>query len=65
MAVRDAVFSPSETIDVNCAKGRIVSGETVACPPAVPIVVSGEVIDHDAIDAFNYYGIKTCSVIKV
>lgn len=64
MTVRDAVFSPSETIDVNCAKGRIVSGETVACPPAVPIVVSGEVIDQDAIDAFNYYGIETCSVIK-
>ena len=64
LSVRDAVFAPSETIDVHNAKGRIVSGETVACPPAVPIIVSGEIIDDNTIELFDYYGIKTCSVIK-
>jgi arginine/lysine/ornithine decarboxylase len=36
----------------------------VGCPPAVPIVVSGEVIDKDIISCMKYYGIDKCNVIK-
>ena len=64
LSIRDAVLSPAETICINSAKGRIISGETVACPPAVPIIVSGEIIDEKVLELFNYYGVKTCSVIK-
>lgn len=61
---REAVLSDSETVDVSEAHGRVLADITVGCPPAVPIVVSGEKIDESAIRAFKYYGITKCSVIK-
>lgn len=64
LSVRDAILSPSESIPVENSLGRIISNETVACPPAVPVIVSGEVIDENTIKLFDYYGVKTCSVIK-
>lgn len=62
--IRNAVLSESEIIQVEKSAGRILAGLTVGCPPAVPIVVCGELIDEKAIEIFNYYGIKTCKVIK-
>ena len=64
LSIREAVFAPSEVIPVSESEGRILSAATVGCPPAVPIVVSGERIDKTAIDAFHYYGIETCRVCK-
>ena len=61
---RAAILSVAERIPVDEAQGRILADITVGCPPAVPIVVSGEVITREAIDAFKYYGIDTCSVVK-
>ncbi len=64
MSVREAVFSLSEKIDVYDSVGRILSDTSVGCPPAVPIVISGEVITESAVKCFEYYGIKKISVVK-
>lgn len=64
MSVREAVFSPSEVIEVNNSKGRILSCAGVSCPPAVPLIVCGEVIEDATIQNFRYYGIDTCTVVK-
>lgn len=64
MSPRDALLSPNEIIPVSLAQGRICGAATVGCPPAVPIAVSGEIIDQEAIQAFAYYGMTTCSVVK-
>ena len=64
LSPRDAVFSPSEETEVDNALGRVLADVTVSCPPAVPILVSGEVISEEAIQAFKYYGIKKIKVIK-
>ena len=61
---REAMLSPMQTIPVAESEGRILAAATVGCPPAVPIVVSGERIDAHAIDCFRYYGITHCSVMK-
>lgn len=61
---KDTLFCPRETVAVSEAVGRILAEETVGCPPAVPIVVCGECITKEAIDAFHYYGIDTCVVMK-
>ena len=42
----------------------VLAAATVACPPAVPVVVSGEVIGPDALEIFRYYGIREVSVMK-
>lgn len=64
MSIRKAVFSTSETIPISESCGRILAAATVACPPAVPIVVCGEKIDINAVKCFEYYGINKCTVIK-
>jgi arginine/lysine/ornithine decarboxylase len=64
LTVREAVFSESERIPVSEAVGRVAAAPTVSCPPAVPIVVSGEVIDADDISLFTYYGITEVDVVK-
>lgn len=61
---RDAMLSPMETVPVAESEGRILAAATVGCPPAVPIVVSGERVDAHAIDCFRYYSITHCSVMK-
>lgn len=64
ISIREAVFADSETISTHDAKGRICASPTVSCPPAIPIVVSGEVIDENAVELLLYYGIEEIEVIK-
>lgn len=64
MAASEVLFCESETIPTCKAAGRILSDVTVGCPPAVPIVMCGERIDAAAVDAFAYYGIAQCTVVK-
>lgn len=64
MTIREAVFAPWEWVEVERALGRVCAAPTVACPPAIPIVVSGEEMDRAAIACFRYYGIDRCAVVK-
>ena len=63
MSVREAAFSPCETVPVRESVGRVLSAASVGCPPAVPIVVCGERIDEAAAMCLSYYGIETCTVV--
>ena len=62
LSVREALLSPSEKLPASACNGRVLASATVGCPPAVPIVVSGERIGADALACFAYYGIETCQV---
>ena len=64
MTIRDATLSLREILPTSQCEGRVLSQPTVSCPPAVPILVSGELIDADAIKRFEYYGIKELTVVK-
>ena len=64
ISIRKAVLSPSESVPIEKALGRVVAITSVGCPPAVPIAVAGEIIDKNAIECFKYYGIMKCNVIK-
>lgn len=64
LSVREALMSPCEAIPAAESAGRVLAAASVGCPPAVPIVVSGERISDDAVKAFAYYGIESVTVIK-
>jgi arginine/lysine/ornithine decarboxylase len=64
MSIREASFSPAEKIAISQSVGRILAVSDAGCPPAVPIVVSGEIIDEHALKCFEYYGTEYCTVIK-
>jgi len=63
MTPREALLSPTACLPVKLALGRVLGTPTVGCPPAVPIVVSGEVVDETALQAFAYYGMTECMVV--
>ncbi len=63
MSIRDAVMSISKNVDIKDSIGNVLCDMTLSCPPAVPILISGEKIDKTAIDAFSYYGIENCNIV--
>lgn len=63
LSAREAIFSKSERISTEKAIGRILSSPTVSCPPAVPIAVSGELIDESVQKALLAYGIDEVEVV--
>ena len=64
LSLREAMLSTSETVTLSDAMGRICASPTVSCPPAIPIVMSGEEISDSAIALMLYYGINTVDVVK-
>ena len=64
MSLREALFAPAEVLPLLQCIGRVVASPTVGCPPAVPVLVGGEVVDESAIQVFRYYGYETLRVVK-
>ncbi len=64
LSVREAIFSPCESIDVEESVGRILADAGVGCPPAVCVAVCGEEITEEAIACFRYYGIEKINVVR-
>ena len=64
LTVREAILSAQEILPTAKALGRICATPAVSCPPAIPIVVSGERIDAHALSLFARYGIEEIAVVK-
>lgn len=63
LSPRQALMAPSREVEIHRCAGKVLAAPTVSCPPAVPIVVCGEVIDETAVRLMEYYGIPTCRVV--
>lgn len=63
-SIRRALLAPQELLPAQDALGRICGAPTVACPPAIPVAVSGEIITREAIEVFCRCGIETVSVVR-
>ena len=63
LSPREAMLAACETLPVEQCVGRILASPSVGCPPAVPVVICGERISPQALDAFSYYGISSCTVV--
>lgn len=62
-SLRKAMLSPRRVIPVSDCLGAVLARCDVGCPPAVPVLMPGERIDGDALNAFHYYGIDRVSVL--
>lgn len=63
LSLRQALMLPSRELETSSCAGHVLAAPTVSCPPAVPVVVCGEVIDEAAVRRMEYYGIPTCRVV--
>ena len=64
LRVREAFFRAHEIVSVKDTLGRICAAPTVACPPAIPIAVSGERITPAAMALFERYNVAYVDVVK-
>lgn len=64
MSIREAMLRPQERVPAEKALGRICGSPTVACPPAIPIAVSGEKIGPEAAALFRRYSVESVEVVK-
>ena len=65
LSIREAVFAPHETLPVEEAIGKICGAPTVSCPPAVAVVISGEIITVQDAELMRKYGIETIDVVSL
>lgn len=63
-SIREAVLGECEMVSVENAAGRICAAETIACPPAVPIAISGERITEEMVALFRRYGIRQVAALR-
>ncbi len=64
MPVYEAIFKPRRIIPLEAAAGEICAGLDCPCPPGVPLIMPGEVFDHNVINALKMHGIKNVSVVS-
>ena len=64
LSPREAMFAVTERVSAKDSIGRILAQTNVSCPPAIPIVVCGEIITEKAVKLFEYYGTEYVDVVK-
>lgn len=63
MPVHEAMFLPQKIVPLEKANGEVCAGLNAPCPPCVPLVMPGEIIDHNVADALKQYGVKNIAVL--
>lgn len=64
MSIRRAIFSEQEILPVHKSAGRVCGAPAVSCPPAVPIIISGELITQKDVNIMEKYEISHVNVVK-
>lgn len=62
--LREAALAPQKTVPLREAVGGICGAVQVPCPPAVPLLVSGERITAEWAELMAFYGLETVSVMR-
>lgn len=62
-SIREALFAVSKEMPVSDCQSKVLASTSIACPPAIPIVVCGERVDADAVKCLEYYGVESCRVV--
>lgn len=62
MGLRQAMLSPSRTIPTADSVGHIAADTSCPCPPGVPVLMPGELIDEAAAAQLLYWGIDSVTI---
>ncbi len=64
LSPRGAMLSESETVLVDDSLGRIAADTACPCPPGIPVVMPGEIIDSNSVLQLKIYGFKQIKVVR-
>lgn len=65
VSLSDCIYLSTEKISVDKANGRICGSINISCPPAVPVVIAGEIISRAQIELLKYYSVKEVEVLAL
>ena len=63
MGIREAAFSKRERVEIDNCVGRVLATSAVSCPPAVSLIVCGEVFNESIVALCKKQGITHCDVV--
>ncbi|MCH5208168.1 MAG: amino acid decarboxylase [Oscillospiraceae bacterium] len=63
MPIYEAMFRARKTVPIEAAAGEVCANIECHCPPGVPLVMPGEMFDHNVINALKMHGVKNVSII--
>lgn len=63
MPMWEAMYKPCKTVPIKSASGEVCARFTAPCPPGIPLIMPGEIIDHNMIDALWAFGVREVSVV--
>lgn len=63
ISIRQAMLAPHRRVPAQESVGAVCAAPTVACPPAIPIAVSGQRIGPEAAGLFRHYGISVVEIL--
>ena len=61
--IYEAMFLPQKTVSIDAARGEVCAGLNAPCPPCVPLIMPGEIIDHNVVEALKMYGVTSVPVL--
>ncbi len=64
ISLREAMFSQREELPVEQCAGRVAAQIKSPCPPGIPIVMNGELIDENIVKILKNYGVTSLNVVK-
>ena len=64
LELRAALLSPGVVLPVEQSVGRIAGQVACPCPPAIPVVMPGERIDPECVEALKNFGVHNIKVVK-
>lgn len=63
LPIYEAVYRKRKIVPLQQAGGLVCAGLTAPCPPGIPLIMPGEIIDHNVMEMLNGYGVKTIQVV--
>lgn len=64
MTLRQAMFAQKKTVPLKESAGRICAGIAAPCPPGIPIIMPGEIINENIIELLKNNGILYVNVVE-
>lgn len=64
ISIRNAFLSPYISANPDNSLNQVCASPCVSCPPAIPIVVSGELITQNVVDLLKFYNYEKINIIK-
>ena len=64
MTIAQATLYKTQTVKTDLAIGKIAGQTKIACPPAIPIIVSGEIISEQTVEKLKRFNIDQVEIIK-